>query len=73
MGIWKEAYVIKIYSGRSDNDKKNLESSSLLLSRHFCFYRFCRMIRVMMPTATPRSISRQVMADVMVEAIDSLL
>jgi len=31
------------------------------------------MIRVMMPTATPRSISRQVMADVMVEAIDSLL
>ena len=22
MGIWREAYVIKIYSGRSDNDKK---------------------------------------------------
>ena len=66
MGIWKEAYVIKIYSGRSDNDKKETW-------RAFCFYRFCRMIRVMMPTATPRSISRQVMADVMVEAIDSLL
>ncbi len=37
----------------------------------FCmYYSLCRMIRVMMPTVTPRSISRRATAGAMVEAIN---
>ena len=44
------------------NKNSRLGSKYWTLPRRPLYYRFCRMIRVMMPTATPRSISRRVTA-----------